>query len=468
MFKSNSDTLQSSTSTAKSSWQFFLVVWLIFLGVTTWTAANRPDRLDAPAAPWNVDGVFYDNIAFHLQKGDPFIVDFDAPGWRERYQNANDLEYYAQQYDWVLKFRGSGATTMRSPGYPVTLAAIYRIFGHRYDAARLAGCVFVSLAIAMLLTWSFRQFGILAAVIAAITIALDYSIIDAAGTIASESLATLLVAVSFLLAASAIDRPSGVGGLFGWVLCGISFATLTLTRGNWNLGLLIMFALAALLALPIIRKRFPSVSPQAVVAFLATVIVVAAPWWIRNCNTIGHFQPFGTAGACGMVAAYCDESLENYGQWQPQVFHQNQNAILEELGPQHTDLPVRETQTAQRSMGLAIAWSKANWTKIPRLMLYRSLSHWGWFNPSVPRLMQAANTWLVVIGLLGCCFATGKWRSLFVFVLILDIAIVMLTWEHLGRYAIPIRPLVHIGYGVAIATVFQTVTRRSLASLKKL
>ena len=29
----------------------------------------------------------------------------------------------------------------------------------------------------------------------------------------------------------------------------------------------------------------------------------------------------------------------------------------------------------------------------------------------------------------------------------------MLTWEHLGRYAIPIRPLVHVGYGVAIAKV---------------
>ena len=349
---------------------------------------------------------------------------------------------------------------MRSPGYPVTLAAIYRIFGHRYDAARWAGCLFVSLAIAMLLTWAYRQFGFLAAVIAAITIAWDYSVINSAGTIASESLAVLAVAVTFLLAARAVDRGSQSGWWFRWMLCGISFAVLTLIRGNWNLGLLIMIALAALMAVPAIRRRVPSVSPRAVVIFLATVFLVCAPWWIKNCHTTGHFQPFGTAGACGMVAAYCDESLENYGQWQPQVFHQNQDAVLEELGPHHTDLAVRETQTAARSMDLAIQWSKANWTKIPQLMLFRSLSHWGWFNPSVPPPMQAANTWLVIVGLLGCCFATGKWRSLFVFVLLIDLAIVMLTWEHLGRYAIPIRPLVHIGYGVAIAGVIRFVAHR--------
>jgi len=33
----------------------------------------------------------------------------------------------------------------------------------------------------------------------------------------------------------------------------------------------------------------------------------------------------------------------------------------------------------------------------------------------------------------------------------LDSLLVMLTLENLGRYAIPIRPLIHDGYGLAIA-----------------
>jgi hypothetical protein len=43
---------------------------------------------------------------------------------------------------------------------------------------------------------------------------------------------------------------------------------------------------------------------------------------------------------------------------------------------------------------------------------------------------------------------------------VLDTFLVMLTWEHLGRYAIPIRPVVHIGYGLAIAAMTRVIESR--------
>ena len=73
--------------------------------------------------------------------------------------------------------------------------------------------------------------------------------------------------------------------------------------------------------------------------------------------------------------------------------------------------------------------------------------------------MQIANIWLIVVGLAGCFFATGKSRAVFIVVLLIDTLLVMLTWEHLGRYAIPIRPIVHIGYGLAIATTIRAIAR---------
>jgi hypothetical protein len=47
---------------------------------------------------------------------------------------------------------------------------------------------------------------------------------------------------------------------------------------------------------------------------------------------------------------------------------------------------------------------------------------------------------------------------------VLDTFLVMLTWEHLGRYAIPIRPVVHIGYGLAIAAVIRAVANRFVST----
>jgi hypothetical protein len=66
---------------------------------------------------------------------------------------------------------------------------------------------------------------------------------------------------------------------------------------------------------------------------------------------------------------------------------------------------------------------------------------------------------LIVSGFSGCLLLTGRLRGLFTVVLLVDLAIVMLTWEHLGRYAIPIRPLIHLGLALVICRFWYEVLK---------
>jgi len=180
--------------------------------------------------------------------------------------------------------------------------------------------------------------------------------------------------------------------------------------------------------------------------------MIATPWWIRNCNLTGHFTPFGSAGTCGLVAAWCDDSLNDHGHWQQKVFNDLVREVVDDM--EGNELVPREVEMARRSSRTAI-------DRIPELMFWRSLSHWGFFNPSVPPIFHWLNVAMMVSGFTGCLLLTGRLKVLFTVVLLVDLAIVMLTWEHLGRYAIPIRPLIHLGLALVICRFWYEVLKGS-------
>jgi len=392
-------------------------------------------------------------VAFNLNQGNGFSVNLHDETWRSTYLSANEQPPLEGQYDWLLPVKGTGKTALRSPGYPYVLAATYQTFGHRYDIARILGCVFASVGLALLLTFCALRWNYTAAVIAGATLSVDFSVMQSAGTLATESLAIFIFAITFLLVVRAWEKPTYPR----WIVAGASFAALLLTRGIWSLGWLILIAFAVVCLTPLIRKRWETFRASHLMVFLATAMIIAMPWWIRNCSATGHFTPFGTAGSCGFVGGYCDESLANYGQWQPDVYNKNQVEVQKTFDMDSVDLAELEHAIGQSSMAKTKAWCLENWNRLPELMSYRALSHYGMFNPGVPWIFQLANIWLVAIGLTGCFFFTGRLRSVFIFVLLLDCVLVMLTWEHLGRYAIPIRPIVHVGYGLAVAAVIRAV-----------
>lgn len=426
----------------------FAVFFLVMFVATLMWSLTRAEPLSSLPSPQNTDGVFYDNIAFHLEAGAGFRVNLNAEPWRSSYVAANQQSGHEGAYDWLMPVKGTGPTALRSPAYPYVLAAVYRCFGRSHGVVRVFGCVFTAFGVGLLLTFCRVRFGWLPAVIAAATVMLDFAIMQAATNIATEPLGIAMFSVTFVSMAWAYEAPSWQR----WATSGVAFGLLMLTRGIWSLGFLIVVGLLlAGVALPMLRRRVGFRNLSLVALMMAVAMVVASPWWIRNCVVTEHFQPFGTAGACGFVAAYCDESLANHGQWQPEVFNRNQVEVQADYDLDSVNLAHLETAIGRASMSKTKAWCIENWNRVPQLMCFRAISHWGFYNPSVPSIFQAANLWLIAVGLIGCCFFSGNLRMLFACVLLLDSVLVMLTWEHLGRYAIPIRPVVHLGYGLAIA-----------------
>ena len=216
----------------------FLIAFAVMLCATIVWTLNRESSLDDPPSTWNVDGVFYDNIAHHLNAGDGFYVDLQTRSWRANYIATDTVTADEGEYAWLIPVKGTGPTTLRSPAYSFLLSKIYQSFGHRYDVARVFGCVFASLGLALLLAFSVCRWGYMPAIIAGFTLMVDFSVMQSAGTLATESLAILVFAVTFIFIISAYEKPSH----FRWAIAGASFAALMLTRGIWNLGLLVMIA----------------------------------------------------------------------------------------------------------------------------------------------------------------------------------------------------------------------------------
>ena len=423
---------------------FLVTVAAFFCAGVSWTSLSTKSFDQLPPA-WNIDGVFYDNIALNLAEGNGFVVDFENEKWRHAYQRANS-ESGVESYKWVFQFEGSGPTTMRSPGYPYFLSLVYKVLGWRYEIARYIGILCASIGLATMIAWCFTRWGYLVAGLATLTILVDYSIMQSSGMIASESLAVMTFAFAFVALSALLDRPNFLTAFFA----GVAFAVLFLTRGNWNLGLLLVVAMTVLLFIPRIRKLIEPLNARHIAIVLITAIVVGMPWWIRNCQATGHFQPFGTAGSSGLVAAYCDESLADYGNWKAAAFRRNQRSVFKNIDLETTPLAHREYLVGQSSTAKAMEWAIANWVSLPKLAVFRYLSHWGLFNRAVPTPFQILNAIWLIFGLIGCLGLSGEYRKLIAFVLLLDALIVMLTWPHLGRYGIPVRPILHIGCAIFI------------------
>ena len=431
----------------RSAMSFLLFFVVILVATNTWTHISR-DRWDTPPLPFNIDGVFYDSIGFNLSLGNGFSVDFTNDEWKQVYRNCNREGRYQQKYDWIMRQHDRGPTAMRSPGYPLFLAGVFRTFGRSWDAARMAGSVLVSLGLALQLAWCRQQFGWWTSLLACATIFVDYSIMNTAGLIASEPLAILVVGAFMVAAIHAYQSPT----FLKFSIAGILFAATMLTRGNWNLAFLLMTVASLLLVSAQVRKRIHPVSPAHLFTFWVVCAVLVMPWWIRNCQVTGHFQPFGTAGSNGLVGAYCDESFNDFGNWQNQLYRQNQIQVLADLDTSQMVLAEREYVTGKASTAKAFAWAGQNWTRLPQLGIYRYLSHWGFTNRTVPWPAKIGNGLLILGGFLGCFMLPARVRSVVGFILLIDALVVMVTWAHVGRYGIPLRPLLHIGFATLVIT----------------
>ncbi len=248
----------------------------------------RPDPRDGRFD----DTVWYDTAARHIAAGDGYVFDptvwFDGDGNRV-FPDENDLT----------------PTALWPPGYPITLAAIYKLTGDSVAAARFANVVFGSLTVALVFLIGRKLFDRRTAVLGAAALALMPSHVLFTTMLLCETYfgfllaLTLAVAVYFVLDRKQLDATAlaATGAL------GVLIAATGYVRGEF-------MAFGGVMAL-IIALRYKREAPiaLAVLALGATLIVV--PWTLRNRSSMGE-PIIGTTGS-GRVAYQGHNPLANGG-----------------------------------------------------------------------------------------------------------------------------------------------------------
>ncbi len=177
-----------------------------------------------------------------------------------------------------------------SPGLPLLISGFYELSGGIHErSARLLLALIGSLAVLFAYLIGRRLSGPAAGLVGAGVVAIYPALVEYQGMLMSEPLAATLLsgAVLAVLWAADVNRAGG-----WWLLPGALLGALALTRPEY-------LAISLLVAVVVFarngRDGWRECLPQALILLLGLVLV-AAPWTIRNAVTLDRFVPISTGG----------------------------------------------------------------------------------------------------------------------------------------------------------------------------
>lgn len=229
---------------------------------------------------WTAVGVAYRIVfllKFKLLTDDSFVYGDIAKNWLLHHVYA------------LSGAHGPVVTYIRLPGYPMFLAAIWRVVGLEHYTAVLIAQIGIDIATCYLVADLARRIVSERAGKAAFILAGLCPFFANYSTVAlTETLAIFFAALALDAVVAALDEPYRVGR---WVLCGIGVSAGILLRpdGGMLLGVIGLYVLLHMLGpLPWEERRGNFVG-----LVLVSVIALAplVPWTVRNWRTLHHFQP---------------------------------------------------------------------------------------------------------------------------------------------------------------------------------
>lgn len=186
---------------------------------------------------------------------------------------------------------GAGASqpsSSYSPGLPLAVAGIYAVTGGVHErTARVVLAVIGALAVLFTYLIGRRLSGPVAGLIGAAAVAIYPALLEYQGMLMSEPLAATLLSGSVLALFWAADGEGGAR----WLLPGALLGATALTRPEY----LAVGVLLAILVFARGRREWRLGLLQAAV-LLAGLVVVIAPWTIRNAVALDRFVPISTGG----------------------------------------------------------------------------------------------------------------------------------------------------------------------------
>jgi len=212
---------------------------------------------DGPSERHGADGVEYDLLARSVVERGEYAIVPDRP------------------------------TAFRAPGFPLGLAALYKVFGTSYVLAHLTFCLMGAAACVLTYEVARRLLPESAARLAGLFCAVYLPHIYFCTVFFSENLFALLVVLDIWLLLREYDRWS----LGGMALAGVVLGYTTLVR---SFALLVLPLLSLVLLTRQIRTH--QLRLRALAAFAAGFLLVLAPWVIRNEWALGRLVPVATNG----------------------------------------------------------------------------------------------------------------------------------------------------------------------------
>ena len=206
-----------------------------------------------------------------------------APG-QLMWPDAREFEAMAR----LLLEQGTyGTHTLRPPGYPTLIAAVYALFGPRLIALRVIEALLGVLAVALIGAAGSRLLGRRAGLVAGALAALHpvLAFLPAIGY--SENTLVLVVALAWFALFEAWRR----GGLWRWAATGVLWGLALLIRPN---TVLMAPGLAAGLVLALVRERRAWLAPT--LACAAAAALTVTPWIVRNHRVHGEWYFIATGG----------------------------------------------------------------------------------------------------------------------------------------------------------------------------
>jgi 4-amino-4-deoxy-L-arabinose transferase-like glycosyltransferase len=207
---------------------------------------------------------------------------------------------------------------LRSPGYPVFLAACIRLFGPSLTAARHTQAAVGALSCVLLFVLVRKLIDTRTAWLAACLAAMYPFAVFLSAVLLSEAVFTALLLVQLILLSELLEtllRGDRIGWALLWsMLAGLCGSAATLVRPSWFLATLLAAVLVALLR---VRKSnycpkysvlitqysvsdakpLPQQPPSpqvggvwvAASALILGFVLGMLPWWVRNWQVTGHF-----------------------------------------------------------------------------------------------------------------------------------------------------------------------------------
>jgi 4-amino-4-deoxy-L-arabinose transferase-like glycosyltransferase len=294
-------------------------------------------------------------------------IGFAWDAWNPQVPDARAYARIAQSLDEDGSFTQRGAFTPRdvqqssnySPGLPLLVAGVYKVSGGVHPRlARLVLAVIGTLSVLFAYLIARRLSGPAAGLLAAGVIAIYPALLEYQGMLMSEPLAAALLSGGVLAVLWAWE-----GGWVRWLLPGALFGALALVRPEY-LGVAVL--VAAVVFAREVRVDWRRSLLRAAV-FLGALVVVIAPWAIRNAVALDRFVPISTGGGQVLFAGTylpSDGDPEKVGAEvvaeNPQLFASQdaQRLRLEQILARlaHSRYPEMETDQALSKMGKEQLW----------------------------------------------------------------------------------------------------------------